>query len=637
MSRRKIVLTTNPPWIFTGLGESGRFLAQWLYRTGKYDLTYYASQTSVADPNHGRQPWKSRGCIPNDPAVIQQLNADPARARVASYGGLLIDQVVKDEKPDIMWCSDDLWSYGGEFFKAPWWSKVHSILHVTVDSVPILEQAYEQAKSTPHFYTWARFAAETMRQRGPEYAHVKQIYGATNVGNFAPLSAGERLQLRRKFGLDPEATIFGYTFRNQLRKEALQLLVALADLKRETPRANVKVHLHTSWSETAAGWDFPKWIKELKLDPADVLCTYVCKQCGGWHVAPYKGEDQDCHACHTQKAMVTASIAHGVPGEEMKYIYGLRDATISPLTSGGLEYENVNTLLCGLPLATTSYSSGEDFCRQPFVAPIKWHFRGEAGTSFKKATNDVESIKAFMRDVMAMTAARKQEIAEQARDWAVRTFSIESIGPQWEALFDSLPPKDWSSINLGHTPKNANCPMPQIADNQQWITELYRKILLVEPDPDGLKNWLASLASGVTREQIYRYFLGEAAKDNARSQPAADFWSIIDHTTGRRRAIWIVKESIGDCVMMTSLFESFHEQYPNHDLYVATEPRHFEVFAGNPHVHRLLPYNAAMEQEMLIIGAGRSDEPYFHVFFHPAVGSQRLLCYLSADNPILPK
>ncbi len=632
MARKKVLLTTNPPWINTGLAESGKFLAQWLQKTGKYDLVYYCSQTSVIDPSHGRQPWKSRGCIPNDQQIIAQLNQDPGRARMASYGGLLIDQVVKEEKPDVVWCSDDVWSFGGEFFKAAWWSKIHSILHVTVDSVPILDQAFEQARSTPLFFTWAKFAAEEMAKQGKDYAHVRQIYGATNVGHFSPLSQPERAELRKRHGIDPKSTIFGYTFRNQLRKEAISLLVAFSAFKAANPKANAKLHLHTSWSETASGWDFPKWIKRLGIDNNDVLCTYVCRQCGGWHVGPYKGEDQNCPHCGTQKSMVTASIAHGVPGEEMKLIYGIRDATISPLTSGGLEYENVNTLLCGLPLATTDYSAGKDFCRQSFVYPIKSHFRAEAGTSFEKAANDVDSIRQFMERVMTMTEAVKEFITEHSREWAMKNFSIESVGPQWEAVFDALPPKDWSTITLTATPKNPAYPMPQMQDVEQFVRALYNHILICEPDPDGLKHWISQLSAGISRDAIYRYFIGQAQKDNAASAPPQDFWSQLDKTTGRRRALWTIKESIGDCAICTSLFASFHEQYPNHDLYVGTDPKHFEVFSLNPHIFRVLPYHPAMEQELMMTGAGHGEEPYFHVFFHPAIGSQRLLGYLSPNS-----
>lgn len=635
--KKKIVLTTNPPWIFTGLAESGKFLLQWLYKTGKYDLVHYCSQTSVADPNHGRQPWKSRGCIPADQQTINQLNADPYRAKVASYGGLLIEQVVKEEQPDIFWGSDDVWSYpGAEFFGSSWWSKIHSILHITVDSVPILDQAYQQARSTPHFYTWAKFAQREMARQGQEYAHVKQIYGATNVRQFEPLSQKERQEIRRQFKIDPDVTVFGYTGRNQLRKEFLNALKAFADLKKEMPALKIKFHAHTSWSETSNGWNFPQWIKYLGVDPSDVLCTYVCRNCSKWHVAPYVGEDQDCHACHTQKSMVSSTIAHGVPGEEMKYLYAVRDATISPMTSGGLEYENVNSLLSGIPLATTNYSAGEDFCEQSFVSPIKWHFRAEAGTSFLKATNDIQSIKDFMLKVIAMSDHERCDIGERGRDWATRTFSIETIGPQWEAVFDSLPPKDWSSISLTPTRKNDQAANPQIQDPQQWITQLYRDILLCEPDPDGLKNWLATLERGTPRDQVYQYFLQIARQDNAKSEPPKDFSTLLDMKTGRKRGLLMLKESLGDSLELTRLLASFHEQYPGHDLYIGTDPKHNEVFEGNPHVFRVIPYHPAMEQELAMIGAGQSGEPYFHVYHNVAIGSQKVLSYLSASNPALP-
>lgn len=625
MSRKKkIVLSTNPPWLKTGLAENGRFLAQWLYKTGKYDLTYYASQSHVNDPNHSRQPWKSRGCIPNDPSTIQQLNQDPNRARMASYGGLLIDQVIKDEKPDILWCSDDVWSFGGEFFKANWWNKINPILHITIDSLPILDQAYEQAKVTPNFFTWAKFGSEEMSKRGSEWSHVGQIYGATNINNFAPITDAEKAGLRRRFGIGQNTLVFGYTFRNQLRKEATVILQAFHQFKKTHPNIDAKLHLHTSWSETANGWDFPKIIKYIGIDPKDVLCTYVCRNCGNWHVAPYIGEDQNCPYCGAQKSMITASINHGVADEEMKYVYGIRDATVSAFTSGGLEYENVNTLLCGLPLASTNYSCGQDFCKQPFVYPIKWHSRNEAGTSFIKATNDVESIRGFMETVASMSPAQKRQIGEQGRDWAKSTFSIETIGPQWEKVFDNLPPKDWSSISLDYVKKNDSYPMPQTHDDQAWVTELYNKILLCEPDPDGLKNWLAQIKAGVSRDAIYQFFVKVAKDDNAKAEPPKDFGTLFDQN-GRKKILFVMKESGGDLFISTALFKGIKDLYPDSDLYVGCDPKFFDVLAGNPYVHKLLPYLPAMEQELIMMA-------YVDAYYFPAVQTQRQLGYLSRSK-----
>lgn len=625
MSRRKkIVLNTNPPWILTGLAEAGTLLARHLAKTGKYDLTYYASQTHIQDPNHARQPWKSRGCIPPDPQVHARAQQDPmGYGRWLAYGNLLIGDCIKEEKPDIFWGADDVWSFGAEFWKSSWWNQIHSVLHITIDSLPVAEMAYEQALSTPHYYTWAKFAAEEMRKR-KDMGHVKQIYSPTDTASFAPLAQEERRELRRKFKISQTATVFGYTFRNQLRKEALSLLVGYQQFVKENPKAEVQVHLHTSWSETAQGWDIPRLIKYLGIDPRNVLCTYVCKQCGEWFVAPYGGEDLDCPHCGAKKSVVTANIAHGVPHEEMKLLYGIRDATISPHTSGGFELEHSNSLLCSVPLACTNYSSGADFCLNPFVYPIDWHPRFEAGSSFMKASNDVGSIKRFIAKVHAMSAAQKQAIGEQSRDWAVKTFSIDTIGKQWEDVFDALPPKDWSTITLTSKPKNPDLPMPQAASNEEWVKALYNGILLCDPDPDGMKNWLQSLQNGTPRDAIYQFFRERAREDNSKSQPPADFSSLFDKN-GRKRILYVIPESGGDVFVSTALFKGLTDLYPDADLYVATKPQFHEILAGHPHVYKVLPYVDAMQQELLM----REFVDYFYL---PAIATQVRLNYLTHER-----
>lgn len=644
MARKKIVFNTNPPWILTGLAENGRLLAHYLTKTGKYDLAYYCSQANVQDANHSRQPWKSRGCIPPDPAVHARAQQDPmGYGRWLSYGNLLIGDVVKEEKPDIVWASDDIWAFGNEYWKSSWWSQIHPILHITVDSLPVSEMAYEQAKVTPNYFTWAKFCVEEMKKRGPEFSHIKQIYGTTDVTNFAPLTPNEKLEIRHKFNISPTTTIFGYLGRNQLRKEFLAEVVAFHEFKKENPTADAKLHFHTSFSETSQGWDIARLAKYIGVDSKDILCTYVCRQCGNWHVAPYDGEDKDCPYCgvrgnaQQQTGAVTANIVHGVPASEMRWLYGIRDFTISAANSGGLEFENVNSLLCACPLACTNYSSGADFCEQPFVYPIEWHQRFEAGSSFIKATSSISSIKQFMRKAWKMSSAEKQRIGEESRAWAVKTFSVETIGAQWEAVFDALPPKDWSSITLSYKPKNPDLPMPTTANNEEWVRELYQKILLCEPDPQGFQHWLQSLQNNVSREAIYKFFCERAREDNAKNAAPMDFWSLLDMKSPKKRALMVVKESIGDLLMITSLFESFHEQYPDHDLYVATSPQYAEVLAGNPHVCRTLAYQQWMENEMAMTGAGTDGLRYFDVFMHPCIGTQRVLNYLSANNPLLPQ
>lgn len=631
MRKKKILINTNAPWVYTGLAENGRHLAKYLEGTGKYEVVYYCQQVSVADPNHAKMPWKSRGCIPNDPAVVQRMHQDQNFARWVSYGNLLIEQAVKEEKPDIVFCSDDIWSFPGEVFASTWWKHVNGVFHVTVDSLPVHDMAYDQVKSTKNFFTWTKFPLKEIHKKGDEFKHAQYMFGVTDTEKFKPLPAKERLELRKSFGIGPNTTVFGYTFRNQLRKEVLNLLMAFRDFKKEFPDSDVKLHLHTSWSEKHNGWDIPKYIKYFGLNDKDVLCTYVCKSCKKWHVRPYGGEDMDCPYCKTKKSCVTPTIIDGVKNSDMKYLYAIRDATISPMTSGGLEYENVNSLLAGVPLATTNYSAGEDFCELPFVHAINWHPRFEHQSSFLKAANDVSSIKNFIRKIYGMSDKDRQKLSVDSREWAKKSFSIETIGPKWEAIFDAMPFVNWDSIDLTPKTKNAEFPMPQIENNGEWIKSLYNNILLVEPDPDGFKHWMEQLERGIARRDIYNFFIDVARKDNAKIAPTVDLWSLLDRESPNKRALMVIKESIGDILTITSLFESFHKQYPNHDLYISTEQKFHGVLEGNPFVKKALPYAPFMENEMQMIGAGQKDG-YFHVFFHPAVSTQRVLSVLSADK-----
>lgn len=636
--KRRILLQTNPPWIKTGLAEAGKTLMKYLHKTGKYDLGYYCTQTSIGDHNLQLTPWKSYGALPTDPRAIQELNNDPGKARDAAYGAWNIDNVIKDFKPDIYLGSDDIWfAPKNHYMDKSWWKQVNPILHVTVDSLPVLDQAYEQAILTPNYFTWAKFAANEMKARNSKCSHVGQIYGATDTTKFSPIADAERSDLRKRFGIGDNTVVFLFVFRNQLRKQGVQCLEAFAHFKREHPTADAKLWFHTSFSERGQGWDIPKMAGYYGVKIEDILATYTCKTCGNWHVASYRGEDLDCPYCGAKKSMITVNIVNGVPDEQMRYVYGVSDACISAFSSGGQEYHNSQSLLCGKPLASTNYSSGADFCEQPFVYTLGFSTYIEQGTNFIKATTSTRDIKNYMVKVWKSSRRELIEWGEKGREWATKTFSIETIGAQWMEVFDKLPVKDWSSITLTQEPKNDQFPFPTIEDENQFIHSLYVNILKMnEPEHgDGFKNWKEVLRKGSARQSVYDFFINEARKENAKNQAAGqDFWSMIDKTTGRPRVLLLIKESIGDIIMVTSLFRSLADQHPGADIYVMAEAKYHELLLGNPYVFRVLPYLPAAEQEMLMMGAGQPDsEAYFSAFYHPCIQTQRLLSYLSEPSP----
>jgi hypothetical protein len=140
-------------------------------------------------------------------------------------------------------------------------------------------------------------------------------------------------------------------------------------------------------------------------------------------------------------------------------------------------------------------------------------------------------------------------------------------------------------------------------------------------------------AQKARRQQVVDFFRKTAVEDNSKNQPAGqDFWSVIDKTTGKKRGLFVIKESIGDIIIISSLFRSFHEQHPNTDLYVAADTKYHELLVGNPLIFKVLSYIPAMEQEMSMVGTGQK-EGFFDFFYHPAIQTQRLLSYLSQPTP----
>jgi glycosyltransferase involved in cell wall biosynthesis len=620
--RHKILFQTNAPWLKSGLAENGRILMNWLAKKDKYDLTYLCSHTFTNDPNLSRMPYKAIGTVPQDQNFLNQFANDPGRLRDIYYGGHAIENAVKNEKPTIWVGSDDIWAFQGQYIDSPWSKAINTIFHITIDSIPIGELAYKQAKATKNFFSWTQFAVEEMKSKDPHCGHVDFIYGASDTGKFKPISAAEKADLRKRVGLSPHDKIFIYLGRNQLRKEFATVLMAFAEYKKKNPSTKAKLLFHTAWHETAAGWDLPRLRDYYGLSKDDVLSTKICRNCGHWHVEGYEGNDKDCKHCGASKSVVCVNGWNdGVSDEDLHLVYGLADAAVSCLTSGAQEYHHVNSLLCGMPLACTNYSCGVDFCKNDFVYPISWYPRFEHQSSFLKATNDVNSIIGFFDKICNASPGEIQEISEKGRDWAVKTFSIDAIGEKWEKVFDSLPFPDWSSIDLNPKPKNDKFPFPQIQNSEEWVRALYKNILLTDPDPEGFRHWLDKLQQGVTRDAVYNYFIKVAREDNVKAKGPQDFSTLFDKGD-KKKLLVVMKESAGDLFILSACLKGLKELYPDADLYLGCEPRFFEILSGNPYIYRTIPYHPAMESEIAMM-------KYVDYFYYPAVDTQKHLNYLS--------
>lgn len=640
MPKKKIVFCSNALWNKTGLSRNLRNILIHLYKTGKYEIVHYAQGVLDNHPNLGLYPWKTVGCIPADNNLIQTLNKDQVAAKHAAYGSYKIDEVIEQEKPDILWLSDDIWAFpASNFLDKPYVNKeflepekgkgCYVIHHLTADSLPLLDELKDIAKRS-RTYVWASFAEEELKKESG-YDHVGTIGGAIDGSLYHFVDQSLRKDLRKRMGIKEDSKIFFYLGRNQLRKQYNILLEAFAKFKKTYPAIDVKLLFHCSWSE---GWPLKRLMDFFGIKEEDVLTTYVCEKCNKWHVMPFKGEKLDCPFCGAKKSFSTSSVAHGVPEEEMYMIYGLADASFSLHTSGGFEYHQPQSLLCGLPLATVPYSSGKEFAEQKFVRALEYNHFGEINTGFIKAVPTIESVEKFMRDICNYSAQKLESLGKEGREWA-KQFDGRFISQKWEEVFDSIPHANWDGVCFEYVEKDPNYTPSDNPDNKAWIKELYKNILKIEvsDNDSGLDHWLKAIENGTQRSDITAYFKKVAIQENSKNQKIK-LESFLDDT-GRKRVLIVCPRSAGDILLSTSLLESCSNVYPDHDIYYCCEPVFAPILNGNKFIHKVLPYHPYFDNELLMIGAG-TDKRFFDVYVNLPIFAQKHLNYLSNNKPLLP-
>lgn len=492
--RKKILYNSDLSIIKTGLGKNSKNLLTYLYKTGKYEIVHYACGQAKYNLEFARFPYKVIGTLPNDPREFAEIQKDPIRSRDASYGSSKIDEVIKEEKPDLLIFSNDSWAF--PYTERIWWDKIPSIFHVTLDSTPFLPEQKKLIEKSKYFYVWADFAEKEAHRLG--YKHVKTLTGIIDPNNFFKISKREKESLRKKHGIPNDAFIVGYVFRNQLRKELPALIKGYKIFKQQNPEIkNAYLLLHTSWTE---GWDINRLCQEEGVDLNDVLTTYICRNCLEIDVKSYKGHDLDCPYCKVKgdanNGQLTCNVSAGCTEEQLNSVYNLMDFYIHPMNCGGLEIPMCESLYAEVPIATVDYSSGSMFCSQLFVSKIDFSWTTQIGTQFNRAAPYPSSIAKLMKKFYYMDQKERDELGKSGRNWALKTFSPYVVCKQWENIIDSIPGHNWD-FNFSTTPKN---PQAIILDNiesdEEFIITLYDKILNMKVDKSdsGASYWLDLLS-----------------------------------------------------------------------------------------------------------------------------------------------
>ena len=641
VKKRKILFLTNYCGLFTGFGRHIRSLLSYIYKNypDKYELVLAAEGQYNHNPDFARFPWTVRGVLPIDQASQERIKVDPVFAQQATYGQFTIDLIVQDEKPDICVLIQDSW--GNNFCKDLEFSKhIPCIYHITIDSLPVLDQAFEVAATTKYYWTWSEFAAKRMRER-PGFSHVKTQYSTIDSSDFKPLPNSRKKELRAAYHIPEDAIVFGFVFRNQPRKMVNKLIEGFALFRKANPDKKAFLLLHTSFHEHfdqrvgKQSWDIPRLIKDAGVDFQEVLCTYICRATKEYFLAPFQGEELPNPNNNGSKTLFTVDVVAGVSNDQLSEIYNVMDLYFSPCNSGSQELPNVEAAFCGLPLAVPNYSFGEDIIELNSSAySIPFDFTHEINTLFLKAIPRADGIAKIMQDFCLLTHEERKKKGEISREWALKNYDVKINAEKILKAIDEIPPHSWDfKVDLKRA-KNPDYPFPaEIKDEVEFILDLYKNILNVfdeTKDTKGCMDWQASLKNGVSREKVYEFFVGVARNDNRNAGTKQTFADLLEET-GRPKLLFVLKESGGDILNSTSLLPSLKEQYPNHDVYYACDPKFAGILMGNPNIHAILPYDPVMEGELQMIGCG-PHKGWFDVYINAGISCQRQLNYLSHNK-----
>lgn len=507
MEKKTIVFSSNFCGSKTGFGRNAREVLTYLYKTGKYNIIEYAAGLRWSDPLCRRVPWKCHGTLPDSDAELAHINNHPHRdalLRQVSYGAHNIDRIIKEYKPDVFIGVEDIWAFSG-YFDKKWWNKVNCVLHTTLDSLPIYEMAVDAASKTKHYYVWAKFAEDALKELG--HPHVKTLHGAINHEKFYRLNNIQRDDLRAKSKIDKDTFVIGFVFRNQLRKSVPNLLEGFVQFKRSNPQVKAKLLLHTHWEEHPENsWNIDKLRKEKDISQEDILTTYICRQCGDYEVKPFTGPDSDCNLCgckhnprpskpEERTGQVTTGINYGVTENQLNEVYNLMDVYVHPFTSGGQEIPVQEAKLTELITLVTNYSCGIEYCTPESGGLIlDWSEYREPGTQFIKASTSPYSISKQLTKVVKMSKDKVREVGRIARQFVINNCSTQVIGKEWEKVIDELPKVNWD-FDMTEPVLNDNYEMPNIENDEEFVRNLYLNILKREPDPGGFKHWMDFLNS----------------------------------------------------------------------------------------------------------------------------------------------
>lgn len=308
----------------------------------------------------------------------------------------------------------------------------------TVDAEPQNPQWINVFSRADGIFAYSEFGRDTMLKQS---RHINFVDVASPCASdvFFPM---DKKEIRKEFGLDENAVIFGTVMRNQRRKLFPNLFSAFRTFLDNNPDMdNVYLYCHTGYPDV--GWDIPALILEFGL-ASKVLLTYKCRHCGKVSVSFFNDAVKTCFDCGNLSSQVVG-VGNKMDETDLAKIYNLFDVYIQWANCEGWGVPQTEAAKCGLPVVSVNYSAMASFVKNVEgvgIDPLGYYKELETGC--KRAIPDDEALAHVMYRMVAFPDYRKQ-VAEACYSNYMKLYHWDDTAKKWADYFLSQPLKSLES------------------------------------------------------------------------------------------------------------------------------------------------------------------------------------------------
>jgi len=326
-------------------------------------------------------------------------------------------------KPDEWITINDIWNRPLEDReKRMKYTKFRWINHLTWDTqnnISIWIKSITEPEIALNFSKFGKKMAETLKYKTYYIPH------GVDTKIFTPVSESKKSDLRAKYNIPQDTTLFLSVGHNQVRKNFDRVLTAFSIAKKNNPNMLLWFHCSPDGSPQG-GWNLPLLAKDRGCEDKVLYSDKASKMNDDSLVSP----------------------------KMLAELYQIADVHVLPSAGGGFEIPMIEAMACGTPNITTAYCTGPEFTtgrplEDPFLylgktsfsverygilVPYKdiiWHQQGGAW-----CVPDVEQIAKAM-----LYASKEQTLIKQigvsASEFVKKEYDWSKVLRQWDRLINS--------------------------------------------------------------------------------------------------------------------------------------------------------------------------------------------------------